>query len=97
MEVIIGIDNEGSIDGVRIGNHAETPGLGAKAADEEFVEQFGGKSIDKPIQVKKTENLDDNEIQALTGATITSEAVSDAVNLVMNYYNQILSDRGADN
>lgn len=89
MEVIVGMDVEGNVAAVRIGGHSETPGLGAKASDEDFLEQFAGKTAENPIEVKKAGDLADNEVQALTGATITSDAVSDAVNAAMEYYNEI--------
>ncbi len=97
MEVIVGISSDGQVDGIRIGNHSETPGLGANASDEKFTEQFVGKSVDGPIEVRKTGSLNENEVQALTGATITSECVSDAVNLAIDYYNETLIGRGMDN
>lgn len=90
MEVIVGIDRNGNVDAVRLGSHSETPGLGAKASDEDFLIQFAGKSVKESIEVKKAGALADNEIQALTGATITADGVSDAVNLAMQYFNEVL-------
>lgn len=91
MEVVVGIGTDGSVDTVKLGSHSETPGLGAKASDEEFLDQFAGKQVDEPILVKKAGALEDNEIQALTGATITADGVNDAVNLAMRYFNQVLA------
>lgn len=79
VEVITGIDVQGMITGVRIGNHLETPGLGANAQNPSFYEQYDGKSTETEIKVVKN-NPQDNEIEALSGATITSDAVTDAVN-----------------
>jgi len=96
VEVIVGINSDGIIEGIRIGEHSETPGLGAKASEEGFTEQFAGKAIDMQIEVNKTGDLADNKIQAITGATITSECVSNAVNLAINYYSESLIG-GIDN
>ena len=52
----------------------ETPGLGAKLGDEQFTKQFGGK-VGSSLKVKK----EGGEIDAITGATITSRAVCDAI------------------
>lgn len=81
MEVMVGVDSQGTLSGIRLGNHAETPGLGDNAAKPEFYEQFPGKNILSGIGVNKGEP-GDNEIQAITGATVTSRAVVDAVNAV---------------
>ncbi|SHJ52992.1 RnfABCDGE type electron transport complex subunit G [Tepidibacter formicigenes] len=90
VEVMIGIGTDGTIHGVSIGNHAETPGLGAKAANEEFKGQYKGKSVDKNIEVIKNPGPKENEIVAISGATITSKAVTDGVNEAMRVYNEIL-------
>ncbi|HKL42466.1 MAG TPA: RnfABCDGE type electron transport complex subunit G [Clostridia bacterium] len=79
LEVIVGIDNDGTISGVRIGSHTETPGLGAKATDESFYSQYKNMSANQEIAVSKTEKSD-TEIQAISGATITSVAVTKGVN-----------------
>ena len=65
VEVMVGIGTDGTIHGVSIGNHAETPGLGAKAADEEFKGQYNGKSVDKNIEVIKNPGPKENEIVAM--------------------------------
>lgn len=79
VEVTTGISLEGSLSGVRIGNHAETPGLGANATLPLFYEQYNGMAADQELGVSKTAKSD-TEILAITGATITSRAVTDGVN-----------------
>jgi electron transport complex protein RnfG len=79
LEVIVGIDKSGKISGVRIGSHTETPGLGAKATEESFYSQYKNMSANQEIGVSKTQKSD-TEIQAISGATITSEAVTKGVN-----------------
>jgi electron transport complex protein RnfG len=84
-----GIDVEGKITGVRLGNHNETPGLGANATLPYFYEQYENKSIDKDIEVSKVEPTKDNQIQAISGATITSSAVTSGVNMAINTFKEI--------
>jgi len=79
LEVIVGITNSGTISGVRIGSHTETPGLGAKATDEAFYSQYENMNANQKIGVSKTQSSD-SEIQAISGATITSDAVTKGVN-----------------
>ncbi|SHG99323.1 RnfABCDGE type electron transport complex subunit G [Tepidibacter thalassicus] len=90
IEVMVGIGTDGTIHGVSIGNHAETPGLGAKAADKEFKGQYKGMSVDKNIEVIKNPGPKENEIVAISGATITSKAVTDGVNEAIRVYNEVL-------
>ena len=70
--------SDGVVTGVRIGTHSETPGLGAKAADDSFLSQFTGKGGE--LTVNKNGAQNDSEISAITAATITSRAVTSAVN-----------------
>ena len=77
ISLSMGVDMEGNVLGVQILSHGESPGLGANAANDSFLNQYIGKSGE--MQVVKTEAQGDQEIQAITGATITSEAVTRAV------------------
>lgn len=86
LKLMVGIDMDGVITGVSIVDCSnETPGLGANAAQPYFYEQFTGKSGE--LTVVKSGTAGDSDIQALTGATITSTAVTEAVNTVSNYFN----------
>lgn len=77
ISVMTGVDLEGKVTGVDILSMSETAGLGANASKESFLKQFIGKVFG--INVTK-ESPSENEIKALTGATITSKAVTKAVN-----------------
>lgn len=77
IEVMTGVTTDGKVTGVNILSHAETAGLGAKATGEKFLNQFIG--LIDGITVSKDKD-GENSIDALTGATITSRAVAEAVN-----------------
>lgn len=79
IAVTVGINSENKISGVKIGNNNETPGLGSKAADDKFTGQYKDKDIQKDFIVVKIPATADNEIQAVSGATISSSAVTKAV------------------
>ncbi len=82
IEMLTGFKSaDNSIGGITIINQSETPGLGAKSAETAFQEQFSGKDGSQPVVVVKGGNAVDNEIDAITGATITSNAVTNGVNL----------------
>lgn len=74
LNVMVGVTADGTCSGVSIISHAETSGLGANATKPAFRDQFVGKS--GTVAVTK----DGGEINALTGATITSRAVANGVN-----------------
>lgn len=89
IEEIVGIDKDGKITGITIVNQSETPGLGAKSTDPNWNKQYKGKKADKDLTVVKTSPTQDNQIQAITGATITSRAVTKGVNTAIEAYKVI--------
>lgn len=74
IDMVVGLTSGGEVTGVSIISHAETSGLGANAAKEEFRNQFVGAA--SGLSVTK----DGGTIDALTGATVTSRAVTNGVN-----------------
>ncbi|MEG0546759.1 MAG: RnfABCDGE type electron transport complex subunit G [Oscillospiraceae bacterium] len=83
IKIMVGVSSDGKVAGVQILQIDETAGLGMNAKKESFLSQFTGKS--GKIGVSKT-SPKENEIQALTGATITSAAMADAVNIALSAY-----------
>jgi electron transport complex protein RnfG len=77
VKVLTGILPDGTVSGVQILSHSETAGLGANAAKPDFLNQYSGKTAG--ISVEKN-SPGENGIQAISGATITSKAVTEAVN-----------------
>ena len=92
IEVMVGVKPDGTVNAVEILTISDTPGLGMNAKNAEFLDQFIGKI--KGIGVNKNEPAE-NEIQALTGATITSSAVTRAVNTALEQFETVTG--GADN
>lgn len=79
VEVVVGVSVDGIITGVRMGSNQETPGLGTIAKEPSFYEQYNGMKTDKAIGVNKTTSTE-YEIQAISGATITSRCITKGVN-----------------
>ena len=90
VEVVVGITTEGAVQGIKVGNNTETPGLGKNAATPKFQEQFNGKVWGNPINVIKSGTPKDSEIAALSGATITSRAVTSGVNQALEAAKELL-------
>lgn len=77
ITLLVGVSNEGTVTGLVVRDLSETPGLGANAlTDTEFLSQFLGTSGEAQVG----ENID-----AITGATVSSKAVTKAVNAAVAY------------
>lgn len=85
----VGIQNDGTVNGYSITSIAETPGLGMKATEEAFYGQFAGKNVDSFVVVKAAPAAD-NEIEAISGSTITSKAMANGVNACLTYFHNVL-------
>lgn len=75
IEIMLGLDIEFKVVGLKIVSQTETPGLGTRIMENSFLRQFIGKAAQK-IALKK----DAGEIDAITGATISSRAVTKTIN-----------------
>lgn len=91
IELMTGVSMEGKATGIKILNHGETPGLGANATKTYFTDSFRNKSVDTELVAVKNPK-EDNEVQALTSATITTNAVVDGTNSVLEIYNSKLAN-----
>ncbi len=73
LSLVFGIDDDGKVQGIRMLEMRETPGLGTKVGDADYIEQYLGKGLDDfDFRVQK----DGGQVEAISGATITSRAVS---------------------
>ena len=80
----VGVRNDGTVNSYSITSIAETPGLGMKAVESDFIAKFEGKQVEKFVVVK-TAPTADYEIEAIAGSTITTDAVANAVNAAIVY------------
>ncbi len=84
IQFTMGITNEGTLNGISLLSIAETPGLGMRA-EEVLKPQFNGKSAEK-YEYTKTGAVAENQIDAISGATITTNAVVNGVNAGLYYF-----------
>ena len=84
--ISVGLKTDGSITAIGFRETSDTPGLGLKAKEAPFKDQYIGKAAEK-LSVTKSGNAGDAEINSISGATITSDAVTNAVNAAL-YYQQ---------
>lgn len=89
ISLSLGYSVDGVIQGMEIISMNETPGFGAKANEPVFKDQFKGKKADQ-IEFVKTGATAENQIDAITGATITTTAITNAVNSGLRFINDLV-------
>lgn len=87
LQAMTGVTIDGEVLGVTYLSISETPGLGLKAEEEEFKSQYDGKTV-KSFTVVKDGADAENEIDAISGATKTSKAVTGCVNSAIAFTNK---------
>ncbi|MCD7922566.1 MAG: RnfABCDGE type electron transport complex subunit G [Clostridiales bacterium] len=91
----LGVTLDGTVNGYSITEINDTAGLGMKAKEESFSSQYAGKQVEEFV-VTKTGATAENEIDAISGATISSNAVTNAVNAGLVYYRYLLDLTGGE-
>ncbi|SDW47795.1 electron transport complex protein RnfG [Lutibacter oricola] len=83
IKIMVGFKSDGSINNIQVLEQKETPGLGTKMKDDKFIEQFRGKNPSE-FNLKPTKDL--GEVDALTGATITTRAFGEATQMAYDIF-----------
>lgn len=83
VKVMIGIDADGNITGATVTEHAETPGLGTKAMTVDYLAQYQGVGEVAGGHINNDANID-----AISGATITSNAVYCSIEAALNQFQE---------
>ncbi|BBP00271.1 electron transport complex subunit RsxG [Sulfuriferula nivalis] len=90
IELLIGINTDGKLTGVRVVSHKETPGLGdyIETAKSKWIYNFNGKSNSQPDDNGWKVKKDGGQFDYMAGATITPRAVIKAVHHALQYVNK---------
>lgn len=97
IELLIGLDPDvTTIRGMYVLNQKETPGLGDYITRADFQNRFRDKPADRPVAMVKNDPAADNEIRALSGATISSESVAAIVNRALANFREPLRALAAE-
>lgn len=92
ISVAVGIDAKtNKITGFSVLSNSETAGLGARCTEDEFTSQFAGKDTTF-VEYVKGGGAAGNQIDAISGATVTTNAVTEAVNSALAVYNAVLKE-----
>lgn len=88
IKLLIGVDNEGVVTGVRALEHQETPGIGdaIDISRSDWILAFDGTSLDSPDRAQWTISRDGGAFDQATGASVTSRAVVNAVAMTLRYF-----------
>jgi len=88
IRLLVGINDNGSLSGVRVTSHKETPGLGdaIEAEKSDWVLGFSGHSLQEPSMQGWAVKRDGGVFDQFTGATITPRAIVEAVRLALEYF-----------
>ena len=85
IEISVGIQADGTVKGIEMLSISETAGLGMKATEPAFKDQFKDKKVET-FSYTKTGEEGDDKIDAISGATITTNAVTNAVDSALVYF-----------
>ena len=80
ISMMVGVSTDGTVTGVSILEHNETPGVGTNAMTEDFLAQYTGRTGTLTVKTGA-----DTDIQHITGATVASAAVTDGVNIALAF------------
>ncbi len=86
IKLSIGLKADGTVNGISFTELNETPGKGSLAAEPAFMDQFNNRTVDAFVLNKDA----DNSIDSITGATITSSAVVNAVNAGLDFFHSVM-------
>ena len=88
IKLIVAVNTDGSLGGVRVLSHKETPGLGDKIDENrsDWILGFAGRSLGDPVEVKWKVKRDGGEFDQFTGATITPRAIVKAAKQTLLYF-----------
>lgn len=94
ISMLVGVGPEGAVSGVTILTMNETPGLGTNASKPEFLAQYAGITAADVPAVVKSETGRKGDIQALTGATVTSRAVTRGIDEALQIARTLIEKEG---
>ncbi len=93
LSLVFGYSKEGILQGIEFTSLTETAGLGMKAAEPKFKNQFLNKKVTK-FNITKTGAATEDQIDAISGATITSRAVANAINAGIGFVTEHAAELG---
>ena len=84
LTVMVGVNADGTLAGLKLISHSETPGLGSRVGDSAYLARYNGKSANEI-----------NDVDAITGSTVSSNAIREGVKNALDAYTTVFSGGGA--
>lgn len=91
VPIMTALDEQGKVTGIRVLSNEETPGLGKKIEEKVFLDQFIGADT-SIIYTTKPDEPGRESIDSVSGATISSRAVSESINAINALYSEIIKE-----
>ncbi|MGL4107881.1 RnfABCDGE type electron transport complex subunit G [Clostridium sp. LP20] len=88
VDLVIAISKDDKVSGMKVLSHSETPGLGAKITEPKFGSQIKDLPIEEDIEIVKVAPSKDNQVEGVSGASVSSKAVGTAINDVIRFYKE---------
>ncbi len=79
MTVMVGVNTDGTVSGVKLISHSETPGLGSRVGENTYLIKYSGKNASQL-----------NEVDAITGSTVSSEAIREGISNALSVYTTLI-------
>ena len=92
--IALGLNRDGMLNGISFTSLNETPGMGMRAAEPAFKDQFSNKAVSSFVLNKSGGSSADNEIDSVSGASTTSGAVVNAVNAGLDFFHTVVKGDG---
>ena len=93
ITLVVGVSSDGMVNGISYTEINETPGMGMRCTEPDFMSQFEGKAADQFVLYKASaSNNSPDGIDAVSGASITSGAVVNAVNAALDFYHSVIEE-----
>ena len=86
ITLTVGLEPDGTVISIAFTHLNETPGMGMRAGEPEFKDQFNGRKVDSFVLNKGSSSGGDNSIDTVSGASTTSGAVVGAVNAALDFF-----------
>lgn len=88
VQLVIAISSEDKVTGMKVLSHSETPGLGAKIEEEKFTSRINNLPISEDIEMVKVSPTKENQVEGVSGASVSSKAVGTAINDTIRFYKE---------
>lgn len=97
VDLFVAVSSEDKITGMKVSSHSETPGLGARIEEESFRSKFTDLPINELVEIVKTTPSKENEVDGISGATVSSKAIGTAINDTINFYKENIKGEEVEN